>query len=114
MLSPQASSNPWGSGVYAGGSEGLWILNGEERRAGVSPPHLSPIRSLAELKAYTPLRVLTLTRLFFRLLCENRSSPEHGSSLPRRQLLGGEAGAGVTMDWKPFWHRPQMVRNRLE
>lgn len=68
-------------------------------------PILSPIRSLAELKACPPLRVLTPTRLFSLSLCENRSSLEHGSSLPRRQLPGalGSPWTGNRFGTGPKW-----------
>lgn len=71
---------------------------------------LFPNSSLAELRACLLLRVLTLTRLFSGSLCEIRASLEPRSSVRRRRVPGG---AGVTMNWKPFGHRPQTMKNRL-
>lgn len=69
---------------------------------GPALPVLSPSRFLD--KSLTP------TRLFSGSLGEIRASPEPSSSVRRRRLPGG---AGVTTDWKLFWHRPQTVKNRL-
>lgn len=78
---------------------------------GSTLPILFPSLLLAELKACPPLRVLTPTHLFSRSLALQEQI------FPRARLKSAletaARGAGVTMDWKPFWHRPQMVRNRL-
>ena len=77
---------------------------------GPALPILSLDVSLAELRAWSPLRVLTLSRLLSGSLREIRASLASRAKSAQETAAGG---AGVTVDWKPFCHRPQMVRNRL-
>lgn len=48
--------------------------------------------------------------MFSGSLCEIRASPETQLKCVQETTAGG---AGVTMDWKPFRHRPRTTRNRL-
>lgn len=111
-VSPQELGHDlWASGLYAEGV--VWVYGFPPARRKVKGPALFyfvPQLLFGQAKGFSTSGVLTPTSLFSGSLCRTRVSQES----PFKSVAGMTAkGAGVTMNWKSFWHRSQSGSNHL-